>query len=275
MTRPRDPLLWPRSCGPAPVAVSLRDSAGSCGATPQHQTNCHPELNAPFFDGTPAMRFVIGPPLDSPDFHPETGGWQRMPCPSPGYVSLVGGLIGLPLFAVVAFGWSCVPGRIESVQIHLGVVGQAGLFVQLAVPLVGVIAFFCSLIIVHELAHLAFYPGCGLTSKSVFGVWPSRLMPYADHQGPMPCWRMLLVVVAPFTLLTVVPLALAHWTGRGSVLWAVMSTINAGCCGGDALLFSLLVRHVPVRAVIRNKGWDTWWQISQQSEQRSNEDGGS
>jgi len=119
--------------------------------------------------------------------------------------------------------------------------------------------FFGMLLLVHELIPLLACPSCGLTRQSILGIWPRRMMPYADRQGPMPCWRFAIVAMAPFVVLSLIPLVVSYLLGAASTLWVLTSVLNALTCGGDVMLCGAVVSQVPLRAVTRNKGWQTWW----------------
>lgn len=119
--------------------------------------------------------------------------------------------------------------------------------------------FFLALIAMHVLIHASVCPGFGLSAAVVLGVWPSRLMPYADYQGPMPCWRGTVVAFAPFTMLSLAPLAVAFGGASVPTLCVVVSVVNALVCGGDALIGVMVLWQVPLRAVVQNKQWGMWW----------------
>ena len=206
------------------------------------------------------MRFVFGPPPDNPDFAPERNGWRLVRVPSSSALLIFGSVIGIPLCAAMALGWSQVPVTSVGLRIYTGGLGlQAGAIVApILILLMGVLSF-AALIVVHELLHAFAFPGFGLSPATILGVWPRRFLPYADHHGPLPCWRFIMVGLSPFVFLSLVPLAVSSLAGTGSPFWVLVSVVNALVSGGDALIVVVVLSQVPLGAVVRNKGWDTWW----------------
>lgn len=205
------------------------------------------------------MRFVLGPPPDTADFFPERDGWQRILVPSPRRLVIIGSAIGLPLCAVVLLGWLQLPSSAPIVRMDLAAFGPWGAVIAPLIMLLSAMISFVGLIGVHELIHVLACPGLGMSSASVIGVWPSRMLPYGDYQGALPCWRCIVVAMAPLTILSLVPLAVASILGQVSTFWMAVSIVNALVCGGDKLLCFVVAWQVPLSAVVRNKQWDTWW----------------
>lgn len=205
------------------------------------------------------MRFVIGSPPDSPDFDPERDGWRSVRIPSPGQLKVAGSAMGIVLCALVVLGWTRVDVTSVGGQINLAGLGSwAAVIVPLFV-IFAVVLFFVGLTVVHELLHAVAFPRFGWSAATILGVWPRQLMPYADYQGPLPCWRFVLVSLMPFTFLSLLPLAVSLLAGSGSIFWLAVSVVNALVCGGDAVIGFVVIRQVPLGTVVRNKGWDTWW----------------
>lgn len=207
------------------------------------------------------MRVVLGPPPDDPGFLPEQAGWRLVRTPGYGSLIVFGTVVGALVGAAIGFGWSQVPGRSPGLRIdfaafgvQVGAVGATGFI--LGVGLV----FLALLVGMHELLHALAFPGFGLSRATVLGFWPSRFLPYADHQGPLPCWRYVVGALAPLGLLSITPLAVVLATGSSSTWWMLVSVINALASGGDVVIVAMVLAQVPKGAALRNKGWDTWWQ---------------
>ncbi|MBA4192727.1 MAG: hypothetical protein C0467_32580 [Planctomycetaceae bacterium] len=180
--------------------------------------------------------------------------------PSPGRLNLVGSVIGIALCALILLGWrQHLPSDTSSVQIDLAPFGSWGAVAVPAILLLVGAVFFLARIAMHELIHAIACPGFGLSDAAVLGVWPSRLIPYADYQGPMPCWRGTIVAIAPFTILSLLPLAMASSGASVPTFCVVVSVVNALVCGGDALIGFMVLSQVPLRAVVQNKQWGMWW----------------
>ena len=60
-------------------------------------------------------------------------------------------------------------------------------------------------LVVHELIHFVLMPSGG----RVFGLWPSRALPYVHRPGELPRRRSLVVLLGPFLIISVLPLVLA------------------------------------------------------------------
>jgi hypothetical protein len=127
------------------------------------------------------------------------------------------------------------------------------------------VAILVLLIPVHELLHAAFHPGAGLSSDTVIGLWPSRLLFYAAYEGPMARNRFLLVFMGPYlvlSLLPVVAIPLLRAIGAGPVpllALAFLAFIGAAVAAGDVVGAILVLTQVPADAVVRNQGWRTYW----------------
>ena len=209
------------------------------------------------------MRFIIGPPPDDTDFDPKRGGWQRLREMGPRTLMIIGSLAGVPLAALCSFAWLRISGTAVTYTIPIDAM-TAGRWTMLLLPLVILLfggVFLACLIFVHELIHCLACPGFGLTSATVLGVWPSKLFPYGNHSGPVSLRRFIFVGCAPFLILSVAPWLLAFVGGPHWPLLTFISVMNALVCGGDAMICGMLLYQLPLRATLRNKGWDTWWRI--------------
>jgi Putative zincin peptidase len=185
------------------------------------------------------MRVWIGPPPQDPDFRPELQGWTPLKEPSPWAFQLLAAPIGLLTLAALCVAWGLVASGALSLTFPL-------------LALIGVIP-------IHELVHAAAHPGFGLRRASILGFWPSRLVFYAHFVDAMPRDRFLLILIMPLLVISVVPLA----CGLLSVVpgWvAVASVWNGLLSCGDILGMLLVAAQVPRTAVVRNRGWFTWWQ---------------
>lgn len=112
------------------------------------------------------------------------------------------------------------------------------------------------LIAIHELLHAVAFPARG---TRFIGVWPTRLLFYAAYHGPMLRNRFLWVMVVPFLVLTIAPLALAAILRTSHALVAATSILNGAFACGDLVGIALVASQVPANAEVRNQGWQTWW----------------
>jgi len=212
------------------------------------------------------MRFTLGAPPDDSDFQPEQEGWTKLRDIGPGTLMLVGSLAGLPLAALFSYSWSRLsPAALTfTLPINAMSLGRWSiLLLPLVVLLIGAL-FFAAVIFTHELIHALACPGFGLTSATILGVWPSRVICYASHAGPISFWRGIVLGIAPFLVLSVFPLALAAAGGPRWTFLALVSVTNAMMCGGDAVITGMFLRQIPFNGIMRNKGWNTWWRSNSQ-----------
>jgi hypothetical protein len=206
------------------------------------------------------MRFVLGQPPDDPSYHPDPKvGWRKVRLMEPRALIAVGSLLGIPLAVLIGFFWSRMPLPPLTFSIDAIGLGSWSAFLLPLIIIVVIAAFLIVLVIAHEFIHLLAFPNFGLTSATVFGVWPSRLLPYAYHSGPVSCRRMIVVALAPFIVLSVAPLIASYIGLLRSPLGAIFSVLNSVACGGDVAVCLMLAYQLPISAVLQSKGGDTWW----------------
>jgi hypothetical protein len=192
------------------------------------------------------MRLHHGPPPTVADFHPDTEGWTALKEPTPLWLNLIATPVAIATAAALVFAWGSVKVDEPTAQ---------ATWWRLYGPFVG-LAF---LIPVHELIHAVAYPRFGLTSDVLIGVWPSKLLCYAVTTAAV--WRnqILLVYLLPFALLSLLPLVICRTFGIVSPFWFVISVVNGLASAGDLVCMALIAWQVPREAVVRNRGWNTWW----------------
>lgn len=212
------------------------------------------------------MRFVIGQPPDEPSFHPDPRvGWQKVRWMGPRALMAVGSLVGIPLAVLMGFFWSQTPLPPLTFSIDAIGLGSWSVFLLPLIIIVVIAAFLIVLVVVHEFIHILAFPYFGFTSATVFGVWPSRLLPYAYHSGPVSYRRLIVVALAPFIVLSVAPLIASSLGLLPSPLSAIFSILNSLACGGDVAVCLMLAYQLPINAVVQSQGGDTWWRPAEQS----------
>jgi hypothetical protein len=212
------------------------------------------------------MRFVLGQPPDDPSYHPDPKvGWRKVRWIEPRALIAVGSLLGIPLAVLIGFFWTRMPLPPLTFSIDAIGLGSWSAFLLPLIIIVVIAVFLIVLVIGHEFVHLLAFPSFGLTSATVFGIWPSRLLPYAYHSGPVSCRRMIVVALAPFIVLSVAPLIASYIGLLRSPLGAIFSILNSVACGGDVAVCLMLAYQLPISAVVQSKGGDTWWRPAEQS----------
>lgn len=197
------------------------------------------------------MRFRIGPVPDDMSFSPAEGEWRKLAEPTFGVLMLLAIPVSVSVTAAVLFAWTALA-RVHGVE-------DAGQFVITPTTLlVGVFAL-AALATVHELAHAAALPGFGLSSATVVGFWPQKLTPYVSYEGELARNRYAFAGLAPFLLLSGLPLLAGLMLGLMPPWLVMLSTLNAFVSSGDLIGVGLLLWQTPRDAVVRSKGLQTWW----------------
>jgi Putative zincin peptidase len=201
------------------------------------------------------MRFCIGKVAPNEEFHPDRGGWRKLR--EPNFLTFY--VLALPVTAVTFVALTIAIGSVgdESAKIVIkpGDVTTGRVVVGI---LLGFLFFFSALA-VHEFVHLLAHPRCGLSNDSVVGIWPTRGVAYAHYDGEITRNRFLFVIALPFVVLSLVPVAFFYLSGHVNMFLAVLALFNGiGSCF-DVLVFVMTLIQLPRNAVLRNKGWDTYW----------------
>ena len=111
-------------------------------------------------------------------------------------------------------------------------------------------------IVIHELLHLIWHPGWGLSHQSSLNIWPQKLQFGVHYDGFMSRSRWLVMRLAPLVGLTVLPtifLMAAHFF-RLPYFWQqfvnILILINSLGSGGDFLASIIVYRQVPPQGEI-------------------------
>jgi hypothetical protein len=201
------------------------------------------------------MRFHLGPVPADEAFDPEGEGWTSLREPNPWQMQAMAIPLGLlmcgPALAALLF---LTPVDLDS---WLGWEEPSRLHVHLAALLAGLIL----LIPAHEMVHALLHPGFGAGRGTIVGVWPARLLFYAHWEGPVTKERLQAILIGPLVVWTVGPILLAAILGLSWPAIGLLALLNALVSCGDMLGFLLVAWQVPRGAVMRNKGYWTWWRL--------------
>lgn len=193
------------------------------------------------------MRVHFGPIPETPDFMPQPP-WRALKEPTPWLMQL----LAVPV-AVVSGGGILA---LWSWRTPLKAVVLDPQFMAWG------LAAFIWLIPVHEAVHALVHPGRGLSDRTCIGLWLSRGMFYAHCHGPMSRNRFIAILIAPFIVLSILPLIVSALTGWMHPLPVTGSVVNAFLACGDLLGVLLIVWQIPRDAMIQNQAWRTYWQSS-------------
>jgi len=192
------------------------------------------------------MNVHLGPIPDNPDFRPQDGRWQSLKEPSPWVAQLCAFPLAVAVFLGLMVAWRIViPSGffVEKVQQAMFLILPALL---VAIP-------------VHEAIHGMCHPYGGRSEATVFGFWPRKLLFYAHYDDEMSRNRFLLVLTAPFVVLTLGPLLISAAFSWIQPFLISLSFANGVAASLDILGFALIGVQLPSSARLRNKGYRTWW----------------
>jgi hypothetical protein len=88
---------------------------------------------------------------------------------------------------------------------------------------------------------------------------------YAHYQGAMSRNRFLVALAMPYIVLGLIPIPIIAvsqifgLTSLTSIALAYLSLIGSVLACGDAVGFGVVSLQIPSSAVVRNKGWKTYW----------------
>lgn len=195
------------------------------------------------------MRFILGPIPPSEALDVKEAGWT--PMVSSKDLSWVNAITLLGLIALLLAGFWCLPQVIASMEISSKwmVTGIVVLPVFLLLPL-------------HELCHCLGYL-VPLASRSlVSGIWLRHGVWYVVYDAPLQRKRVLLMLAAPFVLLSVLPALTIPFLST-AYFWACsyIVLIHAALCVGDAVTFFRVLVNIPRGGWVHNSGWTTYWSM--------------
>ncbi len=213
------------------------------------------------------MRFHYGPIPEDAGFTPEAETWSTIREPGP---------IALQLLALpVALGVLLICAALLYLALPRELLTWQGV---ITIPLLPFLVILLLLTPVHEGLHVLFHPGWGASANSVIGLWLSRGLLYAHYEGQLSRNRFLLVGAAPYLILSWLPIGIIAllrtipWVPAATPAMTVLSILailGGLTASGDLLGFGLLAFQVPRTAVVRNKGWRTYWRKPDRCASRS------
>lgn len=191
------------------------------------------------------MLLIFGPPPSPPDFFPEKEGWsetQSLP---------KGGLL---------LAYRYLPGIVVAGLLTAVWVGLTDVDVKIFLDSLWLaFAILLPLIVVHELIHFAACPASGMSSQKGMGIWPDRFVAYVFFLGPMSRNRKIAVVLMPFLILSILPLAVAVFTGYGHTYIAYVTIWNALGSSNDIYVACYFMLNFRTSVSVRSSGGKLWW----------------
>jgi hypothetical protein len=128
--------------------------------------------------------------------------------------------------------------------------------------LISLLTFYAAMVPLHEVLHAVCYPGGLLSEHLVIGAWPRHGLFYVLYDGPLPRWRLLVMLAAPLAIFSVGlgGAILAAPNGWRPIL-AQMLLVHTAICSGDCLTIVRIVGQVPPGSLVHNSGWKTYWSV--------------
>ena len=193
------------------------------------------------------MKFRLGPLPEAPDFTPDES-WILLREPS-----LLGfQLRAIPIAVVTTVALAVLWFLLTPVKHVIGTL-------TFPLPISMFIVYLLGVILIHELIHAFVHPKIGISENTVIGLWPSRMFIYTIYVGELTRNRCVAILIMPFTVISVVPLIFATITQSTSFWVAYVSILNGLLACGDILAAIMTGRYFPNGAIIRTKGWLTYW----------------
>lgn len=192
------------------------------------------------------MRLHVGSVPEPTDFVPNPP-WRAMREPSVWVMQLIATPIGVVTSAVLATLWFLI-GNFE------------GAIVPATIS--EFLVSFAAITLVHELIHAATHPGQGLTSRSLLGVWPSKLLFYAHYDGELTRNRFIAILLMPFLCMSLAPLLFSVAIGAVPGWVAYVSVFNALLACGDLFGATMVLLQVSPGASVHNHGYWTYWKLT-------------
>ena len=192
-----------------------------------------------------AVHLHYGAVPENNDFNPEAEGWHSIREPGP----IAMQFIAIPVAFILLFIWAVCLLSIQQDPSSLPVPRMD----------INALAILFSLIPAHELLHALTHPVWGASPNSIIGLWWSKGLFYAHYEGEMSRNRFLLVFIMPFIVLGVLPTMLIMMIPElmQSLIWLSLFGSILAC--GDLVGVGLIFFQVPGSAIVRNKGWKTYW----------------
>ncbi len=188
------------------------------------------------------MRFIKGPIPENDFFLPAEDGWKPIREPDPKWMPLLACAFGSPIALGLYFfsGMRSVPVTLLESDIIL-------LCLLLLVP-------------VHESLHALFMPWSG-SGAIVIGYWKEKGLLFTHYEGEMKKGRFITAMSAPLVCISILPAAVLTLAGIDTPIVIAAPVFHAFLCGGDLFGVFGTVLQIPNGALVRNKGWKTYWKM--------------
>jgi hypothetical protein len=196
------------------------------------------------------MKFHFGAIPENTDFDPEAEGWASIREPGPCLIQF----LAIPVVFIILI----LLGSLLYLVWPLGPVTLSNALL---------VVFGLALLPIHELLHAICFPEGLRSPNTIIGFWPTKLAFYAHYEGEMGRDRFLTVFFVPFFGLSLIPIAIIALFQWPSLELALLSLVNGCAASGDIIGIVLIGLQVPRSALVRNRGWRSYWKL-QETEHR-------
>lgn len=192
------------------------------------------------------MQVLLGSIPEIAGFDHEAAGLHKIGGPGATISHLLASLIGLFLLVVPIAGLCLILSTfaIPNPDIDPNYIPR----VAWGAAALGMLSF----IPLHELLHLIWHPQFGRSDHSILVIWPAKLLFGVYYEGCMSRTRWLLMQIAPFTFLSILPavfIAIFQYVAFSQMtktFLEVVMVLNAVGSGADVAAIWLVMSQVPV-----------------------------
>jgi hypothetical protein len=190
------------------------------------------------------MKLVFNKIPINDNFNPEEDGWTPLKEPKNMLISL---LLSLPIGITAAFAVYLLVNWLQiSHSFNFGMSLSFLLALFILIPL-------------HEFFHAIFFPERVSSKNIIIGFIPKSFAFFAFYDQEMLRNRFLLVLIAPFILLSIFPVILMKVTTIHLDFLVEITIINSLLSCVDLLGMIFIISQVPSKALVRNKGIHSYW----------------
>lgn len=120
--------------------------------------------------------------------------------------------------------------------------------------------FIClvSVLIIHEMIHLAVHPKLGFSHRSIIGFWPSKMFLYVTYNGEISRNRNIAVFLMPFIMISIIPFLISVLINYMNI-WLVYITILNAFLSALDILAAITFFKLPGHTVIWHNGRNVYW----------------
>ena len=191
------------------------------------------------------MRFIFGAMPQDPEFDPTNQRWTSLREPGPGKIQLIAIVMAVFVALLLQLLFRLAGANVSPLQNIRNF--PIGLGIMLG------------LIPIHELLHLLCFPCLGLSENSIIGFWPRMFGVYVYYDGELSRNRTILISACPFMVLSIIPLLGCFVLRNIPVVVVAVSYLNGLLCSADLVSIFFLVKQVPSNALVRAKGYHSYW----------------